>query len=100
MLTPGSLEPTKKHERRPLSTVAKNILLKGSMTTTNRRGDKGSSCLGPRELLKKPNREPLTKTENHTKEMQCAIYERHFYPKPHLLNMYNKNFQLMWSKAF
>jgi hypothetical protein len=95
MLTTGSLEPTEKPERRPMSMVIENILLKASMTTTNRRGDRGSPCLSPLELLKKLDGEPLTKTEKRTEEMQCDIQETHFSPKPHLFSMYNKNFQLM-----
>jgi hypothetical protein len=30
---------------------------------TSRRGDRGSPCLSPRELLKKPDGVPFTKTE-------------------------------------
>jgi hypothetical protein len=95
MLTTGSLEPTEKPERRPLSTVTENILLKASMTTTNKRGDRGSPYLSPLELLKKPDGEPLTKIEKRTEEIQYDIQETHFSPKPHLFNMNNKNFQLM-----
>jgi UDP-3-O-[3-hydroxymyristoyl] glucosamine N-acyltransferase len=47
-------------------TAAKIIRrLKASITKTNNRSDKGSACLSPRELLKKPLGEPLTNTENH-----------------------------------
>jgi hypothetical protein len=84
MLTTGSLEPTEKPERQPLSTVTENILLKASITTTNRRGDRGSPCLSPLEQLKKLDEEPLTKSKKHTKEMQCDIQETHFSPTPHL----------------
>jgi hypothetical protein len=97
---PREAEPIEKPERRPLSTVTKSILLKASMTTIIRRGERGSPCLSPLELLKKPADELLTKTEKHTEETQCDILETHFSPKLHLFNMYNKNFQLMWSKAF
>jgi hypothetical protein len=71
--TSESLDPIEKLEIRPQSIVAVIILLKPFMTTTNRREDKGSPCLNPRELLKKLDRVPLTKMERHTKEMQCAI---------------------------
>jgi hypothetical protein len=74
---------------------AVNILLKASMTITNRKEDKGSPCLTPRELLKKSDGVPLTKTEKRIDKMQCTIQEHHFSPKPHILNKYNKNFQLM-----
>jgi len=77
-----------------------DILLGFYDPTTNRRGDRGSPCLSPKKLLKKPDGEPLTKTEKRIEEMQRAIHETHFSPKPHLLDMYNKNIQLMWSKAF
>jgi len=67
-------------------------LLKASMTITDRKENKGSPCLNPRELLKKPTGELFTKTEKRTKEMQCAIQEHHFSLKPHLLSMYKRNF--------
>jgi hypothetical protein len=43
------------------------------MTTTNRKGDKESPCLKLLELLKKPDGEPITKTEKRIDEIQCAI---------------------------
>jgi len=58
MLTTGSLEPIEKPERRPVSTVTESILLKASMTTKNRRGDRGLPCLSPLELLR-------SQTANH-----------------------------------
>jgi len=60
---------------------------------TNNNGDKGSPCLKPRELLKNPDGLSFTKIEKRIKKIQCAIQERHFSPKPHLLNKYNKNSQ-------
>jgi hypothetical protein len=84
MLTLECLDPTKKHERNPALIVAESILLKASITITKRKGDKGSPCLKPRELLKKPNRLPFTRTKKHTEEIQCQ--ERHFPLKPHLIN--------------
>jgi hypothetical protein len=95
IFTAGGLEPTEKPERKPLSTVAVIILLKASMTLTKRKGDSGSSCLNPRELLKKPAEEPFTKIEKRTEDMQCAIQEHHFSLKPHLLIMYKRKFQLI-----
>jgi hypothetical protein len=47
-------DPTKRPERKPSSTVAEINLLKSSITITNRKDDKESPCLKPRELLKKP----------------------------------------------
>jgi hypothetical protein len=76
------------------------ILLKASMTIVKRKGDSGFPYLNPRELLKKPTGEPFTKTEKRIKDMQCAIQENHFPPKPHLFNIYKRKFQLTWSKAF
>jgi hypothetical protein len=64
------------------------------MTTTNRRGDRGSPCLSPLELLKKPDGEPLTKTEKHTEEMQCEIQETHFSTLSYFIFMSPKQF---WS---
>jgi hypothetical protein len=66
--------------------VAKIILLKASTTITKRKGDKGSPYLRSRELLKKPNRLPFTKTEKRTKEIQNVIQEAISPQKPHILN--------------
>jgi hypothetical protein len=41
------LNPTEKLDKSPLSTKVDNNLLKASMTTTNSRGDRGSSFLKP-----------------------------------------------------
>jgi len=60
------LEPTENPERSPLSTVADNILLKASITTTNNKGDKGSPCRSPRELLKYLKGDPLMIMEKWT----------------------------------
>jgi hypothetical protein len=89
------LGPMEKPERWPLPIVAVIILLKASMTITNIKADIGSPCLTPCVLLKIPNGEPLTSIEKRIDEMQRAIQEQHFSPKPHLLSKYNKNFQLM-----
>jgi hypothetical protein len=51
-----------------------NILLRASITMINKRGDRGSPCLSPRELLKKPDGVPLTKIEKRAEEIQCAIH--------------------------
>jgi hypothetical protein len=48
-------------EKKPLSIVVVIILLKASMTTTKRKGNRGSLCLNPWVLLKKPAEEPFTK---------------------------------------
>jgi hypothetical protein len=50
--------------------AAGNILLKASIKTTKRKGDKGFPYLKPRELLKKPEGAPLIKTNNRTIEIQ------------------------------
>ena len=89
------LGPMEKPERQPLPIVAVIILLKASMTITNIKENIGLPCLTPRVLLKIPNGEPLTNIEKRIDEMQCAIQEQHFSPKPHLLSKYNKNSQLM-----
>jgi hypothetical protein len=50
--------------------MALAILLKASITITNRKGERGSPCLTPLELLKKPDGEPLIKTEKEAEEIQ------------------------------
>jgi hypothetical protein len=72
------LEPTEKPEKKPSLAVANNILLNSSMKITKRKGEKGSSCLNPRELQKNLDGLPFTKTEKRTDEIQCAIQERDF----------------------
>jgi len=94
------LELIEKPDRRPMWIKALINLLRASITMTNKRGNRGSRCLIPWELLKKPDRVPFTKTEKCIEVMQCAIQEHHFSPKPHLLNIYNKKSQLIWSYAF
>jgi hypothetical protein len=58
----------------------------------NSKGDKGSSCLKPREIMKKVEGGPFTKTEMRTEEIQYAI-QFHFSPKPHLFIKHSKNSQ-------
>ena len=48
---------------KPPSVALSNNLLKASMTRRNNKGDRGSPCLNPRELLKNPVGLPLTSTE-------------------------------------
>jgi hypothetical protein len=61
-----------KKKKKKIETV--NILLRASITMINKRGDRGSPCLSPRELLKKPDGVPLTKIEKRAEEIQCAIH--------------------------
>jgi hypothetical protein len=63
LTTPECLGPIEKLERKPPLTVAESMLLKASITITKRKCDKGSPSFKPRELPKKPNRFPFTKTE-------------------------------------
>jgi hypothetical protein len=68
--TQECLDPTENPKRRPPLTMAESILLKASITITKRNGDKGSPYLKPRELLKKLDGLPFTKTEKRTEEIQ------------------------------
>ena len=64
ILTPTKvLYPTWKPHSKPLSSVFFKIQLNTSMTKRNKRGDKGSPCLKPHELPKKPTGDPFTNTE-------------------------------------
>jgi len=72
-------------EKTPL-TMAESILLQASIIITKRNDDKWSPYLKPRKIIKKPDGLPFTKREKNTEEIQCAIQERNFSPKPHLLN--------------
>jgi hypothetical protein len=62
--------PTENLDNKPPLTAAEIILPNASITMINSKGDKRSPCLKPRELLKKLVGEKVTKTENHTKEIQ------------------------------
>jgi hypothetical protein len=62
--------PTEKPYNKPLPTATELILLNASITRTNNKGESGSSCLRPQEMLKNPLDEPFSKTECHTEEMQ------------------------------
>lgn len=66
----------------------------------NSKGDKGTLFLKPCEPLKKPAGVPFTKREKCTKEIQCFIQLHNFFPKPHLLSIYNEISQFTWSNAF
>jgi hypothetical protein len=46
------------------------------MTRIKRKGEIGSPCLRPLELLKKPAGKPLTKMENDAVEIQVLIHLR------------------------
>lgn len=48
----------------PSSLALEMDLPRASAMMMKRKGDIGSPCPSPLELLKKPSREPLTKTEN------------------------------------
>jgi hypothetical protein len=62
----------------PKTNLAREIILpNASITMRNSCGDKGSPCLKPHELLKKPMGEPFTNTEKRTDETQWAIQD-HF----------------------
>jgi hypothetical protein len=53
--------PTKKPDNKTLLIAAEIILPNASITMTNSKGDKKSTCLKPRKLLKKLVGEPFTK---------------------------------------
>jgi hypothetical protein len=61
---------------KPPSVTLSNNLLKASMTRRKNKGDRGSPCLNPRELLKNPVGLPLTSTEKRTEEMQAKTHLR------------------------
>jgi hypothetical protein len=63
------LDSIVKPDRKPPTSKAEIILFNASITITKRKGDNGSLCLMPRELLKMPNKVPFTKTEKHTEEI-------------------------------
>jgi hypothetical protein len=62
--------------------VAEIILLKASITITNKKGVRGSPCLTPRELSKNPEGEPLIKMEKHTNEITVSYPKAPFLLKP------------------
>jgi hypothetical protein len=92
--TPECLDPIEKLEKKPPLIEAESILLKVSITITKRKDDKESHCLKPRELLKKLDGLPFTKMEKCTEEIECAIQEHNFSPKPHILSKKSKKSQL------
>jgi hypothetical protein len=80
LTTPGYLDPTEKPKRKPQLTVAKSILLKASITIKNKKCDKGSPYIKPRELLKKPDilsfTKMKTKTKHNTYQRNTMCYPR------------------------
>ena len=97
---PSDIPPKEKPEIKLPSLALSNILLRASITITNKGGAKWSPCLNPHELWKKPLGLPFTSTEKRIVEIQEKIHCLHLEPKPHLRSIYNKKFQCTWSYAF
>ncbi|KAL4568610.1 hypothetical protein LXL04_024225 [Taraxacum kok-saghyz] len=53
-----------------------------SMAMMKRKGDKGSPCLTPFEILNSSVGDPLTTTEAHEEDKHPRIQKRHLFPKP------------------
>ena len=62
-----------------------------SIAITNKYGKRGSPCLKPLELWKKPEEVPLTKIENLVVEIHHCIHPSHFSPKAIILKIESKN---------
>jgi len=68
-------------------------LPKPSVMRRNRKGDKGSPCLIPREGLKGPEGTPLTRIDKNALETRLSIQAIHFVENPKASNMRSRKFQ-------
>jgi len=68
--SPTFLDPREKPDKKPPFIVVEITFLNASITMTNNKGNKGSPCLKPQELLKKSVGVSLTKIEKRTKKIQ------------------------------
>ena len=84
----------------PAVAATSNILLNGSITTSNISEDKGSPCRISLELPKKSEGLPLIKMENLTVEMQHTIHFLHFSENVQRWGIYIRKPQFTWSYAF
>lgn len=86
-----TLQPSKVPTLKPVRylpwTARSIILLKASITITKGKGDRGSPCLKPLVLPKKPLGQPLMSTKNRIVEMQNRIQLLHFDKNPQHCNI-------------
>ncbi|GJZ29578.1 hypothetical protein Tco_0574225 [Tanacetum coccineum] len=85
---------------RPLRIESERVTWRPSIMMTNKKGDRGSSCLKPRLTLNSEVGLPLTKIEVRDDSRQALIYDLQVRPNPRLHNMKSRYLQLTESKAF
>ena len=101
MISPSlPLPPTLKPEKKPSFLARDSSWLRASMAKRKRQGERGSPCLNPLELRKKPVGHPLMRIENVAVDQHHFIQLIHLCPNPILDITSMRKFQFTWSKAF